>query len=169
MTSSSTSPTSAASVTLKQRASQHDCARCGRDHSFYRRWPEGNLCRTCVLAAIALYGVCPSCGQDRILPGHEPAGRPICPTCAGIRHSTFRCRRCSVEGRLYHGKPCVRCTLTDRIAAVLDEGTGTIHPALVPLATALATGPPTPAARLVWLPNLTTTRCCARSPPASWR
>ena len=64
----------------------------------------------------------------------------------------FRCRRCQREGRLYHRKLCVRCTVTDRVAALLDNGTGHIDPALAPLAAALATGPtPTPAGRLVWL------------------
>jgi hypothetical protein len=128
------------------------CARCGRDHSAYRCWPEGHLCRTCVLAAIALHGICPGCGQQRILPGRRGDGTPICPACAGIRHSVFRCSRCHIEGRLYHRKLCVRCTVADRVTALLDNGTGNIDPALVPLATALTTGPtPTPAGRLVWL------------------
>ena len=30
----------------------------------------------------------------------------------------FRCRRCTREGRLYHHKLCIRCTVTDRIAAL---------------------------------------------------
>lgn len=64
----------------------------------------------------------------------------------------FRCRRCQVEGRLYHRKLCIRCTVTDRVAALLDNGTGHTDPALVPLAAALTTGPtPTPRGRLVWL------------------
>ncbi|TQM11132.1 hypothetical protein [Pseudonocardia kunmingensis] len=64
----------------------------------------------------------------------------------------FRCHRCEVEGRLYHRKLCIRCTVTDRVAALLDNGDGHIDPALVPLAAALTTGPtPTPGGRLVWL------------------
>ena len=100
-------------------------------------------------------------GHPRRLPGlrrpadparPQPGRRPICPACAGIVHSVFRCRRCQREGRLYHHKLCIRCTLTDRVAALLDNGTGHIDPALAPLAAALATGPtPTPAGRLVWL------------------
>ena len=134
------------------RSDRWTCARCGRDHSAYRSWPEGHLCRTCVLAALDLHGVCPSCGDQRILPGRSPDGTPICPVCAGIVHSAFRCRRCQREGRLYHHKLCIRCTVTDRVTALLDNGTGHIDPALAPLAAALATGPtPTPAGRLVWL------------------
>lgn len=134
------------------RSARWICARCGRDHSAYRCWPEGHLCRTCVLAALDIHGPCPGCGDQRILPGRDPDGAPICPACAGIVHSVFRCRRCQTEGRLYHRKLCIRCTVTDRVAALLDDGTGHIAPALAPLATALSTGPtPTPAGRLVWL------------------
>lgn len=134
------------------RSKRWTCVRCGRDHSAYRCWPEGRLCRTCTLAALAIHGVCPGCGEQRILPGRGADGSPICPACAGIVHSVFRCRRCQVEGRLYHRKLCIRCTVTDRVAALLDNGTGHIDPALVPLAAALSTGPtPTPGGRLVWL------------------
>jgi hypothetical protein len=134
------------------RSDRWTCARCGRDHAAYRCWPEGHLCRTCVLAALDIHGVCPGCGDQRILPGRSPDGSPICPACAGIVHSAFRCRRCQREGRLYHHKLCIRCTVTDRVAALLDNGTGHIDPALASLAAALSTGPtPTPAGRLVWL------------------
>lgn len=134
------------------RSGRWTCARCGHDHSAYRRWPEGHLCRTCVLAALDIRGVCPRCGDQRILPGRNPDGSPICPACAGIVHSAFRCRRCPAEGRLYHRKLCIRCTITDRVAALLDNGTGDIDSVLVPLAAALRTGPtPTPAGRLTWL------------------
>jgi hypothetical protein len=134
------------------RSNRWTCARCGREHSAYRCWPEGHLCRTCVLAALDIHGVCPGCGDQRILPGRGTDGAPVCPACAGIVHSAFRCRRCHVEGRLYHRKLCIRCTATDRVDALLDNGTGHIDPALVPLAAALNTGPtPTPSGRLVWL------------------
>ncbi|MEJ7705056.1 MAG: hypothetical protein WKF47_16020 [Geodermatophilaceae bacterium] len=101
---------------------------------------------------MAIHGPCPGCGEQRILPGRGADGFPICPACAGIVHSAFRCRRCQVEGRLYHRKLCIRCTVTDRVTALLDNGTGHIDPALVPLAAALSTGPtPTPRGRLAWL------------------
>jgi ribosomal protein S14 len=165
-----TPPPSTTTGSSDPAAKRSICARCGREHTFYRRWPEGHLCRTCVLAAITIHGVCPGCGDDRILPGRNPAGAPICPVCAGIRRSVFHCRRCSVEGRLYHGKLCARCTLADRVAAVLDNGTGHIDPALAPLATALTTAAtPTPAGRLAWLPSLTTATCCAPWPPQRYR
>ena len=147
-----TTTTRTTSDPVPPRSDRWTCARCGRDHSAYRCWPEGHLCRTCVLAAVDIHGVCPGCGDQRILPGRGPDGAPICPACAGIVHSAFRCRRCQSEGRLYHHKLCIHCTITDRVTALLDNGTGHTDPALAPLAAALATGPtPTPAGRLVWL------------------
>ena len=87
------------------RSKHWTCARCGRDHSAYRCWPEGHLCRTCVLAAIDIHGVCPGCGDQRILPGRRGDGAPICPTRARIRHGIFRCSRCGIEGRHPHHDP----------------------------------------------------------------
>ena len=99
-----------------------------------------------------IHGVCPSCGDQRILPGRNAGGAPVCPACAGIRHSVFRCRRCQIEGRLYHRKLCIRCTVTDRVATLLNNRAGHIDPALAPLAAALSSGPtPTPGGRLTWL------------------
>ena len=86
-----------------------------------------------------------------------------CPAAAPTAHRSVRPAQgsstaCSAaaaarrEGRLYHHKLCIRCTVTDRVTALLDNGTGHIDPALAPLAAALSTGPtPTPAGRLVWL------------------
>jgi len=151
-TATSTPARTPGTTSTQPRSDRWICARCARDHSAYRCWPEGHLCRNCVLAALNIHGVCPSCGDQRILPGRGADGAPICPTCAGIVHSVFRCRRCTSEGRLYHHKLCIRCTITDRVTALLDNGTGHIDPALAPLAAALSTGPtPTPAGRLVWL------------------
>lgn len=142
----------ATSTTSPARSARGICARCGRDHSAHRCWPEGHLCKTCVRAALKIHGVCPGCGDQRILPGRGDDGSPICPTCAGILTSRFRCHRCQVEGQLYRGKLCARCTITDRVEALLDNGTGHIDPALVPLVDALSTTTMlTPAGRLVWL------------------
>ncbi len=124
-----------------------------------------------MLAALDIHGVCPSCGDQRILPGRDADGTPICPACAGIVHRVFRCRRCQSEGLLYHGKLCVRCTVTDRIAALLDNGTEHIDPALIPLATAL--NPPTPpqprAGDWSGSPSRTTATCYTPSPPCGCR
>ncbi len=107
-----------------------------------------NLCP----GRLNIHSVCPACGDHRILPGRNIDGAPICPSCAGIVHSVFRCRRCQREGRLYHHKLCARCTVTDQVAALLDNGDGHIDTALAPLAATLSAGPtPTASGRLTWL------------------
>ncbi len=45
---------------------------------------------------------------------------------------TFDCSRCGFEGKLLGGRLCERCTRSDGLTALLDGGTGHIHPALVP-------------------------------------
>lgn len=93
---------------------------------------------------------CPGCGTDRVLPGLRPGdGAAICPDCAGFSMS-YACSRCGHEGKLHGGRRCTRCTLADRLGELLDDGTGRIHPRLVPLAQhLLAMG--NPMSGLVWL------------------
>ncbi|MFD6044360.1 hypothetical protein ACFWG7_24025 [Streptomyces koyangensis] len=110
-----------------------ECGRCGRRRHKSGTWPGGYVCRTCSDRAVRTRGTCPGCGQDRALPGRHPAdGSAICTTCAGFSQ-TFDCSRCGFEGKLLGGRLCERCTLTDRLTALLDDGTGRIRPALTPL------------------------------------
>jgi hypothetical protein len=75
-----------------------------------------------------------------MLPGRRENGTPICRDCAGITRSYF-CDRCGFEGRLHTGRLCTRCTLTGKVIAALDDGTGQISPVLRPLAEALIAMP----------------------------
>ncbi|MEO3853241.1 hypothetical protein ABGB09_37515 [Streptomyces sp. B8F3] len=110
-----------------------ECCRCGRRRHKAGTWPDGYVCRTCSDRAVRIRGTCPACGQERALPGLRPGdGAPICTTCAGFSQ-TFDCSRCGFEGKLLGRRLCERCTLTDRLTALLDDGTGRIRPALVPL------------------------------------
>jgi hypothetical protein len=59
------------------------------------------------------------------------------------------CSRCE---RLPAGRRCARCALSDQLAAALDDGTGRVNPALVPLFAAL-TSMAKPRAGLIWLRN----------------
>jgi hypothetical protein len=59
------------------------------------------------------------------------------------------CSRCE---RLPAGRRCARCALSDQLAAALDDGTGRVNPALVPLLEAL-TSMAKPKAGLIWLRN----------------
>ncbi|MFD9305404.1 hypothetical protein ACFWCB_22570 [Streptomyces sp. NPDC060048] len=109
------------------------CCRCGRRRHKAGTWPDGYVCRTCSDRAVRTRGTCPGCGQERALSGLRPGdGAPICTTCAGFSQ-TFDCSRCGFEGKLLGGRLCERCTLTDRLTVLLDDGTGRIRPALVPL------------------------------------
>ncbi|MDP8961142.1 MAG: hypothetical protein M3N32_05950 [Actinomycetota bacterium] len=76
--------------------------------------PDGPLCAACTADAVRSRGVCAGCGADRLLPGMDPAGRRLCPPCAGIDED-FTCPRCGTEWKLLNGI-CEWCHL----AGVLD-------------------------------------------------
>lgn len=126
-----------------------DCGRCGRRAGKAANWPDGPICRTCLDKATRSRGACPGCGTDRLLPGRREDRTPICRDCAGITRSFF-CDRCGFEGRLHTGRLCERCTLTGKVEAVLDDGTGQVSQALQPLADAL-TAMPDPWKGWMWL------------------
>ncbi|MFC8795600.1 hypothetical protein [Streptomyces cinereoruber] len=96
-------------------------------------------------------GRCPSCGTDRLLPGRDAQGQPLCRDCAGITRDFF-CSRCGFEGLLLGGRLCEHCTLSGRLTGILDDGTGRPNPRLLPLHDLLV-GMDRPKGRLVWLNN----------------
>jgi hypothetical protein len=73
------------------------------------------------------------------------------PDCAGITRSFF-CARCNFEGRLLGGRLYERCTLTNRMSAALDDGSGRVAPAMLPLFE-LVRGMDKPRCGLNWLDN----------------
>lgn len=110
-----------------------ECARCGRRGHSAGSWPDGRVCRTCVEKAVRTRGTCPGCSQERALPGRRPGDdAPLCAGCAGFTQS-FDCSRCGFEDVLHRGRLCTRCTLADHLDDLLDDGTGQVRPALVPL------------------------------------
>lgn len=127
-----------------------ECSRCGRRRHKAGSWPDGHICRTCLDRAVQVRGTCPGCGQERALPGRRPGDdAAICTDCAGISQS-FTCSRCGYEGKLHGGRLCSRCTLSDRLSGLLDDGSGRIRPELVPLAEfMLAMDKPT--SGIIWL------------------
>lgn len=127
-----------------------DCCRCGRRKNKAGAWPDGHVCRACADRALQTRGTCPGCGQERVLPGRRPGdGVAICPGCAGFSQS-FACARCGFEGKLHGGRVCTRCAFADRLAGLLDDGTGRIRPELAPLADALL-AMDNPLSGLTWL------------------
>lgn len=143
---------SPASFTSEQfeRWHKRTCVRCGRFGCFAAVWPDGSVCRTCECRALRLNGQCPGCGEHRILPGLRPVdGAAICTQCADFRPS-YACARCGEEGQLRARRLCTRCTFSDQLAALLDDGAGRVRPELVPMHEMLAaTG--NPRSGLSWL------------------
>jgi len=126
------------------------CCRCGRRKNKAGAWPDGHVCRTCADRALRTRGTCPGCGQERALPGLRPGdGTAICAGCAGFSQS-FTCARCGFEGKLHGGRLCTRCAFADRLADLLDDGTGRVRPELVPLAGSLL-AMDNPLSGLTWL------------------
>ncbi|MFD4764690.1 hypothetical protein ACFWOJ_39665 [Streptomyces sp. NPDC058439] len=116
-----------------ERRYMAECCRCGRRKHKAGTWPDGYVCRNCSDRAVRIRGTCPECDEGRALPGLRPGdGTPICTTCAGFSQS-FDCSRCGFEGKLLGGRLCERCTLSDRLTALLDDGTGRVRPELTPL------------------------------------
>jgi hypothetical protein len=120
------------------RAPRPPCARCGRAvGGNWTRWPEGYLCITCRTHALETYGTCAGCGAHRLTPGIAPGGGRLCTDCAGGL-GDFTCRACGREAIRYRRGTCGNCVLAERLAVLLDDGTGRIRPELAPLAEALA-------------------------------
>jgi integrase len=112
------------------------CARCGRAvRTGGAHWPEGWICATCHTHALETYGTCAGCGADRLTPGIAPDGGRLCTDCAdGL--GDFTCEACGREARRHRRGVCGNCVLGERLAALLDDGTGSIRRELVPFAEA---------------------------------
>jgi len=104
------------------------CCRCGRTAGLSANW-AGSICRTCYDRAVHTHGRCPGCGIERLLPGRRADGVAICRDCAGITRN-FTCAGCDTEAALLGHRRCERCTLTDNLTALLDDGTGQVRPEL---------------------------------------
>ena len=126
------------------------CAQCGAykiDRG--RRWPGGAICQKCFQRAMRINGPCTSCGQERLTPGLDRNALPICVDCAGI-DTDLRCTRCGEEDEPVRRGLCAACCLRDDLTELLDDGTGSVKPELVPLLEALATQRNPRSAR-IWL------------------
>ena len=118
------------------RAAKPPCARCGRAiGTGWAHWPEGYLCMTCRTHALETYGPCAGCGADRLTPGIALGGARLCTDCAGGL-GDFTCGACGREGIRYRRGACGNCVLAERLAVLLDDGTGRIRPELAPFAAA---------------------------------
>jgi len=94
------------------------------------------VCTNCVRHGVRTHGRCPGCDDVRSLPGLDGTGRPNCVDCAGIPTS-FRCTTCGVEDEPFYSHTCLRCSLKRRLSGILDDGSGTVAPAMLPLFNAM--------------------------------
>ncbi len=96
------------------------CGRCDRDGiKIETTWPDGKVCTTCYAAAVRTRGDCTGCGQQRLVPGRDGTGEPLCVDCAGITNRQYQCSRCDNEWALRRGL-CEWCFLADRLDELLD-------------------------------------------------
>ncbi|MFE2322784.1 hypothetical protein ACFXD5_02455 [Streptomyces sp. NPDC059385] len=123
-----------------------DCARCGRRASKSAEWSDGPICRTCYDRAMRVRGRCPCCDTDRLLPGR----RTDLPRLRGHR-PRLPLRSLRLRGAAAWRTP-LRCTLTDTLARLLDDGTSHVAPAFLPLVEILLEMD-RPKSRLIWLRN----------------
>ena len=112
------------------------CTRCHQHLPTGAHWPDGRICRYCYLQARLHTGVCADCGTTTSLPGRNPAGKPTCTTCSGIRPA-FTCHTCGRAVTAGRAPSCWWCVLADLLTRALDAGDGTIAPHLRPLAAGL--------------------------------
>ena len=85
-------------------------------------WPEGKVCGPCFTQATRTYGLCPGCGESRLVRGPSGSSHgPTCSACAGIA-SDFHCTRCGHEGEFYRRGICARCALHDDLSEILLVG-----------------------------------------------
>lgn len=94
---------------------------------------------------------CPGYGTDRLLPGLDNSGSPVCVDCAGIP-ADFHCTQCPAEEEPYRARRCARCCLRDHMAELLDDGTGTVPESLRPLQEGIC-AQLHPRSDLTWLRN----------------
>lgn len=126
------------------------CGRCGRPClPQLRRWPEGLICSGCYVSAIETHGSCAGCGTVGLVPGRGTNGDMLCLSCAGIG-GNHTCKACHREAMFYTAGTCGNCVLSQRLAVLLDDGTGRIRAELEPLHAKVASMP-RPRTGLLWI------------------
>ena len=124
------------------------CAHCGELKKCPRLILDKPVCGTCVLRFGRAPLPCPGCEEPKILAFYDALGRPACATCTGNR-PVYACVACGREDSKF-GSRCAPCVLSERLSALLADGTGGIHPDLQPVFDALMAGR-RPQTALYWL------------------
>lgn len=96
------------------------CAFCGRRRRVCAHWPDGPVCGSCFARRRRVPGPCPLCGQERRLL-RRTRGEPACAACLGVPEPDV-CGNCGARDEpLWDRGRCPRCTLANRLAALLDD------------------------------------------------
>jgi hypothetical protein len=85
-------------------------------------WPDGAICGACFTTAARTHGRCHNCGQQRLIPGRDPDGRPLCRDCAGITTNLI-CDTCGGEAERVRDGSCTRCVLRVDLGEILKPDT----------------------------------------------
>lgn len=108
---------------------QIGCDSCGSDVPARYQLLDQRICNTCYSRLRRHPGVCPGCGQAKVLAFHDQSRRIVCAACAGALQR-FGCKTCGSEIQLT-GSQCGTCRLSDRLQELLADETGRTHPGLV--------------------------------------
>lgn len=111
------------------------CFHCGQEQPIGAYLQERPFCKRCYVRTTVRIAACPRCGHSRILAYFGTTDELLCSDCAG-QPPKFACRTCSREEYLV-GRRCARCTISDRITALITAPDGGIHPQLGPVREAL--------------------------------
>lgn len=126
-----------------------NCGWCGRTGG-YIVLPHTRICGPCYRHRHYHPAACPGCAEIRPLAWPDEHGRTVCAGCAG-QPSIFACAQCGSEDYPYGHVRCARCTLHERLTALLtDPATGDIHERLRPVFDTLLGGE-RPQTGIYWL------------------
>ena len=95
------------------------CSACGKEKKIATHIRSAPHCFACHNRVVRNPRACPQCGVLRILAFINSDQIAICAGCAG-QPARYACRRCGSEEHSY-GRLCGKCTLADRLTAVLTR------------------------------------------------
>jgi hypothetical protein len=93
-------------------------------------------------------GRCPGCTEIKVLAFHDTKRQPSCAACTG-NDPVYACIDCGREDNPF-GRRCGPCEVHLRLAALLADPTGKVHPQLQPVFDSLLAAP-RPQSTLYWL------------------
>jgi len=124
------------------------CGTCGKVHPQHGVVLGQPVCQACHQRFRYHVQDCPRCAQPRVLAFYDDTGQPACARCTA-NPVIYACPQCGREDHFY-GARCGRCTLADRLTALLADTSGQVHPQLAGVHAALLAARH-PRSTLTWL------------------